>query len=371
MTRALLVVVAALLMGSVLSAAAPRPGHAGAGTPGPALHPLALVVQRPDGSVVQLAFEIRADSDAQALDAAQRAMHELVPGGVIARPGGFTAQWQRWSWLWDDAELPVPISYNPTGAPPIVNPTAIVFALDRWSSVPTSRFAFRWAGFTDREANLAESGPDGENVISWRRLDCSNGCVVAVTSKQEAHEADMVLNSDPGAAIADGRDGTSDARSVILHESGHVAGLEHSCPALIGPCTDAERAAVMYFQYRGVYRKLGEDDIAGISALYPKAGATPPTASPPPPVTGTPEPPRPEFPVILEQGWNLVQLPSMQTSAAVTGLSCVVAIYDYRDGAWLSWLAGGPPATQSLTTLESSRAYWVLSAAPCAHIFGD
>lgn len=365
------IAVALVVVASALVVAAVPHGDSRAETTDLALRSLALVVERPDGSAVQLAFEVRASSDSDALDAATRAVAEIVPGGVIAHPGGFTAQWQRWSWLWDDAEMPVPISYNPTGASPIVAPWMIYDALQKWSTVPTSRFAFRYAGITDREATLGQFGPDGENVISWRRLDCSHGCVLAVTSKEQGHESDLVLNSDPGANIADGQGDTSDARTVILHETGHIAGLEHSCPAPFGPCSDAERAAVMYYQYRGIHRKLSDDDITGISALYPRAGAPPPPSSPTPAPAGTPEPPKPEFPVILEAGWNLVQLPSVETRSAVESLACVDAIYDFRDGAWARWLTAGPPATQSLTALDASRAYWVLASFPCAHIFGE
>ena len=203
-----------------------------------------------------------------------RAVASLVPGGQVVSPvdGQVAAQWAQWSWLWDASELPVPVAYNPTDAPPLVGPSAVTSALTQWSTVPGSSFAYKWAGFTDHTASMAESGPDGENVISWESLDCSAGCVLGVTSKETVHESGLVLNSNPLALMGDGSDaggGTADAASVILHETGHMAGLAHSCAAPFAPCTEAETDAVMYYQYRGVRRKLTADDMAGMVALYP------------------------------------------------------------------------------------------------------
>ena len=123
----------------------------------------------------------------------------------------------------------------------------------------------------------------------------------------------------------------------------------------------------MYFQYRGVHRKLAEDDVAGISALYPKSSPQP---TPTPLPGATPEPPKPEFPVVLEGGWNLVLLPAGDADTTAASLSCAAAIYDFREGAWATWIPGAPPGAQSLLGLETGRAYWVLASSPCAHVFG-
>jgi len=84
-----------------------------------------------------------------------------------------------------------------------------------------------------------------------------------------------------------------DAESVILHENGHVAGLGHS--------PDAN--AVMATPYISAQCDLGQDDIDGISVLYPGTGATPaptpvPTATPLPTPTpaATPSPTSPPTP---------------------------------------------------------------------------
>jgi predicted Zn-dependent protease len=49
-----------------------------------------------------------------------------------------------------------------------------------------------------------------------------------------------------------------DLQSVLLHENGHVAGLDHS----------TDRSAVMYPSYQTARCALADDDKAGIAALY-------------------------------------------------------------------------------------------------------
>lgn len=53
-----------------------------------------------------------------------------------------------------------------------------------------------------------------------------------------------------------------DIQSVVLHESGHWLGLDHSAVIVNGV------APVMYFANRGLFRTLTNDDLVAISALY-------------------------------------------------------------------------------------------------------
>src|SRR5690606_11465706 len=58
----------------------------------------------------------------------------------------------------------------------------------------------------------------------------------------------------------DGADAPRDMRSVLVHELGHVIGLEHS----------EEASASMHASYRGSAQALlHADDIAGLCSLYP------------------------------------------------------------------------------------------------------
>lgn len=331
-------------------------------------HALDLIVQRPGGPPVQLAFELRADSPEQAYAAAVRAVAQLIPGGTIVESGepGVSAQWRAWGWAWDDGELPVRVAYNPVGAPAYVGPDAIAGALQTWSSVPTSRFAYAYGGFTDRTASLRDSGPDGANVIAWQSLDCTGGCVLGVTTRETAHESDLILNSNPDAHLGNGSGDTVDAKTVILHETGHMAGLEHSCEAPLGSCTSAELDAVMYYQYRGTKRKLAADDLAGISAIYPARpsgpGATP-SVPPAPPASNT-------IAVVLQPGWNLSQLPEGLLKDELAPLGCAEALYRYNGSTWDWWLRDAAPALNTLTAATSGEAYWIFASAPCARVFG-
>ena len=332
---------------------------------------LDLVVQRPAGPPVLLQFVVAARDGDEALAAAERAAKQLVPGGTVGfEPGDVAAAWRQWGWSWDPDEIPVVVAYNPEGAAPAVSPDAILHGLQQWSGVPGSAFRFEYGGITDSTASILEEGPDGENVVWWKSLPCEPGCVLGVTSKELDHEADLVLNSNPAAATQAGIGGNLDWRTVILHELGHVAGLEHSCPVPFGPCTDDEIAAVMYYQYTGLQRHLEEDDIAGMAALYPELGT--PTPTPPPIATPTPFPtpsPFPETIVHVERGWNLVILPSGDPARIGDEMSCVTAIYGWDGAAWRAWIKGLIPGVQDLTSVVSGVGYWVLADGECTGEF--
>ncbi|WP_322796439.1 matrixin family metalloprotease [Tepidiforma sp.] len=318
----------------------------------PALIPAAVVVERPAGPPALLHFLVAANTPADAEAAIAAALRSLEP--AVARRNGESgdaaAAWRPWGWAWADDELPVPVAYNPTGAPPSVSPAAVIAGMQAWSTVEGSGFAFRYAGITDRTASILESGPDGENVISWVHLDCSRGCVLGLTSKELVHEVDMLLNSNPNALAELGLEAVLDWRTVILHELGHMAGLEHSCPAPWGPCTPEEMAAVMYFQYTGINRSLAADDRAGIRALYPAAPS--------------PQPAPPE--VRLEAGWNLVVLPAGPLPNLAAALPCLVAAYQFDGERWLRYIPALPPAAQTLRDLPAPAPAWVLAAGACS-----
>ena len=170
-----------------------------------------------------------------------------------------------------------------------------------WSSVPTSSFVLSFGGLTDRCPSLVDEcgGPqnfDGFNDVIFLSLQgpCNDilGCTLGVTwFSTEIDEADMALNTKANWVHDCGYSGSAiEAESVILHENGHVVGLGHS----------ADLNAVMAAFYSGTQCQLGQDDIDGISNLYPAPAVTPtatpiptptPSPTPTPTPTATPTPP--------------------------------------------------------------------------------
>ncbi len=338
--RRALVLAFTVAVAAVLTAAPPSPPPGRAAV----FVTLDVVVERPAGPPLLLQFLIAARDTADAGPAVAAALDTLRLRPVA---GEARAAWQPWGWAWTDPELPVSVAYNPAGAPPSVGPDAVIAGLRAWSSVEGSRFAFRYAGITDRTASILEAGPDGENVVSWVHLPCDRGCVLGLTSKEAAREVDMLLNSNPRALAELGLDAVLDWRTVILHELGHMAGLGHSCPAPWGPCTPAELAAVMYFQYTGINRSLAPDDRDGLRALYP---------APPPPGTRR---------LSLEPGWSLVVPPALPLPAVAEALPCLAAAYVYDGIAWSRWFRGLRAALSNLGAFPPGVAAWLFASEPC------
>jgi hypothetical protein len=155
--------------------------------------------------------------------------------------------------------------------------TALTNTHSTWTNVSTSSAAFQYGGQTTRCPSLVQECPgdqtfDGLNDVAWLDLGrCSFfRCTLAVTwfSTSDPDEADMAMNTRVSWAT-NGSD--YDAETVFLHENGHVVGLGHS----------EVTQAIMYAYYSGVRRTLHQDDIDGISALYPSGGGGEEDTTPP------------------------------------------------------------------------------------------
>lgn len=359
------------------------------------LHETEYMLTLPDGSRASAHFLVRATDSGEASAAAVSAVAAVYPGAVVEdiahephpghdaseheseNPGAegvVRAQWNAWGWQWGDDELPVAVQYNPAGAPAGFSPSDVSAALAVWSVVDETSFAFDYRGETSLPASMNVNGTDGVNVVAWQDLGCDAGCVLGLTTKSfESHEVDVSLNSNPGANLGLGTNGTWDAVSVLIHELGHMAGLEHSCPAL-GPCTDEESEAVMFYAYTGVQRSLEADDIAALRALYP---AEDEPAQVLPAVSdshggGVIDATSSSLYIPLASGWNLTYLPAGDLQRFVNELGCVEAVYGW-DGAngWQRWLRGLSPSAQTLQSATAGVSYWVLASSDCAAFFYD
>jgi Matrixin len=156
-------------------------------------------------------------------------------------------------------------NYNPKGDPTGgAALTALLNSHATWTDVPSSSFAFGYGGTSNRCPSLVNECPgpqtyDDRNDVAWVKL--SGCCTLAVTwFSTSRDETDMGINTrfkwSTGVSTPAGR---YDLESVLLHENGHVAGLGHS----------ADTSAVMYAYYGGLRRELHQDDVDGISFLYP------------------------------------------------------------------------------------------------------
>lgn len=165
----------------------------------------------------------------------------------------------------------VTVNYNPNGVPtnfPSSNYRGAWLASQgTWTNVSTSKFTYSDGGNTTRCPSLVRECPgpqyfDGKNDVGW--LDIKENRVLGVTwYGTSTDEFDMVLDNRnfkwytgnlPTPA------GYYDTQTVWLHEFGHGAGLGHS----------KVDGAVMEPYYEGARRILHQDDINGLSFLYPQ-----------------------------------------------------------------------------------------------------
>jgi hypothetical protein len=166
-------------------------------------------------------------------------------------------------------------NYNPKSDPTNgAGFTALSNTHTSWNNVATSSFTFENGDDTRRCPSLVKECRgdqffDGYNDVAWLKLNSQD--VLGVTwSGTWIDEADMALNTD----FNWNTDGTNDfdVETVFLHENGHVLGLNHS----------TDFSAIMFPSYQKVNRVLQQDDIAGVSFLYPASNNTDPEPEPEP-----------------------------------------------------------------------------------------
>lgn len=172
--------------------------------------------------------------------------------------------------------------YNPAGAPIADAVDAILVSTQRtWTEVRSSRFRFEFGGLTTRAA----AAGDGFNDVEWQRRTDTRALAVTTLSFNVITgayvDADVWLNSrywwttapappPPPPTLPKDAARTSfviiplrfDVETILVHEEGHVLGLGHVY----------DRSAVMY-PFVGpevAIRDLGDGDIAGVTALYPR-----------------------------------------------------------------------------------------------------
>jgi len=220
--------------------------------------------------VVEILVEVRPGENPDA--AARAALRRAYPD---ARPID-SSEYSLTGLVWDQFKDSDPnndkvtVSYNPNGVPSYIanlNHRGTWLASQAtWTDVSTSKFTYSDGGDTTRCPSLVQEcrGPqyfDDRNDVGW--LDIKDPSVLGVTWYGTSRdEFDMALDNKnfnwyigslPVTA------GYYDTQTVWLHEFGHGAGLGHS----------KVDGAVMEPYYEGARRALHQDDIDGITYLYP------------------------------------------------------------------------------------------------------
>jgi hypothetical protein len=154
---------------------------------------------------------------------------------------------------------------------------------DFWNRVPTSSLRLRTGGFSGVINNITTGrlcAPTDDTCISSASgilippvddiiISCNNKAenfgglnVLAVTipnkfSGKNIKGSVILINDQAGSAFASLSH--QDKMSVIAHEIGHAIGLGHS----------EDKAALMYYKVVNLRKNLGQDDVDGVSYLYP------------------------------------------------------------------------------------------------------
>ena len=259
-------------------------------------------IELPDGTTATMHVLV----DPAAADA-EDVLDRLLPGTRRADPARLEGAFVVYPAKWPDDALPVAIGYNADGAPAgLAVESVLASVMDVWSAAGGHRFRFVFGGVSARDIGscISVGARDGFNTVAWRNLPtgtlgvtCSIFATDRVTGGARIIEADMQLATGVKWSAAGQTPLDSfDLFSTVLHELGHVLGLDHSAEqnAVMRPSTSRGRQD----------RTLTPDDLAGLRAVYGDGSLTSPPAiassipSATPTATLTPTPaPRPPLPL--------------------------------------------------------------------------
>jgi hypothetical protein len=180
------------------------------------------------------------------------------PGGGGGGDGGGGEQYFYTGLVWSQQ---VTQSYN-SADEPLDAKGALLNTHATWSNVDGSTFSITDGADTTRCPSLVKQCPgrqvnDSDNDVAWLRLDGQTLGVTWYTTSDP--EADMALNTRfAWKSTCDGSGTGYDVETVMLHENGHVAGLDHA------QTTDS----VMYPSYQSPRCTLTDYDRASLANLY-------------------------------------------------------------------------------------------------------
>ncbi|HEX8458965.1 MAG TPA: matrixin family metalloprotease [Pyrinomonadaceae bacterium] len=133
-------------------------------------------------------------------------------------------------------------------------------ALARWSAATNIRFV-------ETSSAATTTVRDNINLITFTPVNDSRPGTTRITSDSASGailEADIAINSNIPFST-NGAANTYDLESTIVHEVGHLLGLDHS--GVVG-ATMQPRQGLNFFEPAFTMRTLSDDDLAGIRSLY-------------------------------------------------------------------------------------------------------
>ncbi|MGH7455099.1 MAG: matrixin family metalloprotease, partial [bacterium] len=192
----------------------------------------------------------------------------------------------RW---WHPSTQPVRILIDEAGspqAPGALTHEAVRAAMNTWNRVRSSYFRFADGGLTSQKTI---SGSDGRNILLFDRdgtnfpqganaLAFSRTFTVNDNLGYRCIDSDLVYNSRDFRFEVNPTENSFDIQAIATHELGHHLGLDHAGGgrdltfASTG-CGPVIPAATMYYSVGPrdtSKRSLELDDIAGVTAFYPK-----------------------------------------------------------------------------------------------------
>ncbi len=169
---------------------------------------------------------------------------------------------------WPTSALPVPFVLalprgRDVGAEAAVE---LEVALRTWPRASCTSWRARFDG--ERVATAAD---DGVNVVLFHDDAWPTELIPGAIAQTVIHtdvdghyrDADIHLNGKDFRFSLDGRAGTQDLRSILVHELGHALGLGHA----------SDPRATMFATGSGLrWRSLEQDDVDGVCSLYPGTG---------------------------------------------------------------------------------------------------
>lgn len=286
---------------TVFAAATILFGNVFASPPSQSSNPTAAAahgISRVNGEDVIVTIWVAVNDNQNAQEQAQATLNRVYPDVRPISHDEFTANALYWDVYADQdpGNDKVVVRYNGSGAPVVDHRANWLSSMYVWNDVSTSNFLFEDGGNTDKCPSLVKEckGPqtfDGNNDFGY--INIKDPSVLGVTwYGTTTDEFDMAIDNNNFTWYTGSLpvpSGSYDILTVETHEFGHGLGLGHSDVT----------GAIMEPYYAGARRVLHQDDIDGITSLYPNVNASPtptpaptasPSATPIPTPTATPSP---------------------------------------------------------------------------------